>query len=152
MAGASIRNGDQHKDLAAPPITPTNLDRQVQISRIGVAGWSIASSVVSDFDAVGSHLERYARRFNAVEINSCFHRPHRASTYARWAANVGPDFRFAVKTPKTITHERRLRDCSDPIAAFAEQVAGVGDKRGPALVQLPPPGQGCHGAGSGWLA
>ena len=110
----------------------------MQISRIGVAGWSIASSAAADFDAVGSHLERDARRFNAVEINSCFHRPHRASTYARWAANVGPDFRFAVKTPKTITHQRRLRDCSDPIAAFAEQVAGVGDKRGPALVQLPP--------------
>ncbi|EGH32463.1 hypothetical protein PSYJA_27274, partial [Pseudomonas syringae pv. japonica str. M301072] len=30
-------------------------------------------------------MQRYASRFNAVEINSSFYRPHRAETYARWA-------------------------------------------------------------------
>jgi uncharacterized protein YecE (DUF72 family) len=83
-------------------------------------------------------LERYAARFNCVEINSCFHRPHRASTYQRWADSVGRDFRFAVKLPKAITHERRLIGCRDEIARFAEEIAGLGGRRGPLLVQLPP--------------
>jgi uncharacterized protein YecE (DUF72 family) len=50
-----------------------------------------------------------------------------------------PDgFSFAVKVPKEITHQMRLVDCREPIAAFAQQSAGLGDRRGPMLVQLPP--------------
>ena len=49
-----------------------------------------------------------------------------------------PGFRFAVKLPKAITHERRLIDCADPIARFADEVDGLAAKRGPILVQLPP--------------
>lgn len=85
-----------------------------------------------------SNLARYATRFNAVEINSSFYRPHKPATYARWAASVPDGFRFAVKLPKSITHERRLIDCREPIAAFAMQTAGLADRRGPTLVQLPP--------------
>lgn len=48
------------------------------------------------------------------------------------------DFRFAVKLPRAITHERRLVDCGDLIATFAEQTAHLDSKRGPVLVQLPP--------------
>lgn len=47
-------------------------------------------------------------------------------------------FRFAVKLPKTITHLRRLVDCTEPLARFADEVDGLGAKRGPVLVQLPP--------------
>lgn len=50
-----------------------------------------------------------------------------------------PDgFSFAAKVPKDITHQRRLVDCREPIAAFAAQTAGLADRRGPTLVQLPP--------------
>ncbi|WP_293988347.1 DUF72 domain-containing protein [Sphingomonas sp.] len=90
------------------------------------------------FGEGGSALERYATRFDAVEINSSFYRPHKPETYARWAASVPEGFRFAVKLPKAITHERRLADCGDLVAAFAEQTAHLGDRRGPVLVQLPP--------------
>ena len=85
-----------------------------------------------------SNLARYATRFNAVEINSSFYRPHKSETYARWAQSAPDGFRFAVKMPKAITHERRLADCGELIAAFAAQTAELGDRRGPALVQLPP--------------
>lgn len=47
-------------------------------------------------------------------------------------------FRFAVKLPKTITHERRLTDAEALVARFADEVAGLGSKRGPVLIQLPP--------------
>ncbi|NVN12007.1 DUF72 domain-containing protein [Nguyenibacter vanlangensis] len=106
--------------------------------RIGVAGWSIPSALAQRFPSVGTHLERYGARFSAVEINSSFYRPHRRTTYERWAASVPPEFRFSVKLPKTITHERRLIDCRALIERFAEETSGLGDKRGPVLVQLPP--------------
>jgi len=39
-------------------------------ARIGIAGWSIPSALASRFPEGNSHLERYAQRFNCVEINS----------------------------------------------------------------------------------
>jgi len=75
---------------------------------------------------------------NAVEINSSFHRPHRRATYERWAATVPVDFLFAVKLPKTITHEARLVAAGAPLDRFLEESGGLGAKRGPILIQLPP--------------
>ena len=121
--------------------------------RIGIAGWAIPKSHrdaapaadVPELDPQGnsrragdSHLERYARRFNAVEINSCFYRPHRRSTYERWAASVPADFRFAAKLPKTITHVLRLHECAAELDRFLSEVAGLGAKLAVLLVQLPP--------------
>lgn len=106
--------------------------------RVGTAGWAIASTHAAHFAGEGTHLERYARRLNAVEINSSFYRPHRQSTYRRWAASVPADFRFSVKAPKAITHEHRLVDCDDLIGRFGDEVQGLGDKLGVILVQLPP--------------
>ena len=108
------------------------------LRRVGTAGWAIPAAVRDRFPAEGSALRRYAARFAAVEINSSFHRPHRRSTYERWASSVPEHFRFAVKLPKTISHGRRLADCAEPLARFAEEVGGLGAKRGPLLVQLPP--------------
>src|SRR6476620_9198879 len=88
---------------------------------VGCAGWSIPKEHAGRFPAGGSHLERYAGRFNAVEINSSFYRPHRPETYARWAASVPESFQFAVKIPKEMTHTRRLRDVADPLARFLSE-------------------------------
>jgi uncharacterized protein YecE (DUF72 family) len=105
---------------------------------IGTAGWSVPSRYAAQVPAGGSHLERYARRLNAVEINSSFYRPHQRKTYQRWAASVPAGFRFAVKLPKAMTHEQRLDDCGAPLDRFVAEVAGLGDKLGVLLVQLPP--------------
>jgi uncharacterized protein YecE (DUF72 family) len=86
----------------------------------------------------GSHLERYAKRLNAVEINSSFYRPHQLKTYERWARSTPTDFRFSVKMPKAITHERRLADCAALLDRFVAEVTGLGDKLGVLLAQLPP--------------
>ncbi|NNM77119.1 DUF72 domain-containing protein [Sphingomonas sp. ID1715] len=106
--------------------------------RIGTAGWAIPRQAAELFPAEGSTLKRYAGRFGCAEINSTFHRPHRASTFERWAEAVPADFRFSVKVPKTITHQAKLVDCAEGVAAFLEQIAPLGEKRGPLLVQLPP--------------
>jgi uncharacterized protein YecE (DUF72 family) len=106
--------------------------------RIGTAAWSIPKEHAAPFPVAGSHLERYGAVFNAVEINSSFYRPHRTATYERWAASVPEDFRFAVKVPKAITHERRLNDVGDLLDQFLSEAGGLGPKLGPLLVQLPP--------------
>lgn len=106
--------------------------------QIGCAGWSIARAEQSRFPESGSHLERYASVLPAVEINSSFYRSHRPATYARWAESVPGEFRFAVKVPKAITHEARLRGVSAQLDAFLAEVGALGDRLGALLVQLPP--------------
>ncbi len=104
---------------------------------VGCASWTIPKAHAGHFPASGSHLERYAARFSAVEINSSFYRPHRPATYTRWAASVSEDFRFAVKAPRQVTHNGRLTDL-ETLGRFLSEVNALGDKLGPMLVQLPP--------------
>jgi uncharacterized protein YecE (DUF72 family) len=105
---------------------------------IGTAGWSIPARAAAAFGGSGSHLERYASRLSAVEINSSFYRPHQRKTYERWAATVPAEFRFSVKVPKQITHELALRAAAGPLAQFLESASGLGEKLGCLLIQLPP--------------
>ena len=106
--------------------------------RIGTAGWSIPRDVAERFAAGQSALARYAAVFDSVEINSSFYRPHRSATYARWAASVPEHFRFAVKLPKTITHDAALVGAEALIDRFLEESSSLGSKRGPILIQTPP--------------
>lgn len=106
--------------------------------RIGTAGWSIAHDMAKRFPREGSGLERYAARFDAVEINSSFHRPHRASTWERWRDSVPEGFRFSVKIPKRITHELKLVGFEETLARFLPEAGALGDKLAVLLVQLPP--------------
>jgi uncharacterized protein YecE (DUF72 family) len=106
--------------------------------RIGTAGWSVPRRFAAQFPPLGSGLERYAARFDAVEINSTFYRSHRPQTYARWSAAVPDGFRFSVKLPKAVTHERRLTDSTEILDAFLDEVRQLAPRLGPLLIQLPP--------------
>ncbi len=108
------------------------------VIRVGCAGWTLPVALQPRFGGPGRHLQRYATRLNASEINSSFHRPHTAATYARWADSVPADFRFSVKLPKAMTHERKLAGCEALLDEFAAQVQGLGSRLGCLLVQLPP--------------
>jgi len=105
---------------------------------LGTAGWSVPRDLQAHFPDEGTTLERYSRRFPAVEINSTFYRPHRASTYERWRTSVPSTFRFAIKIPKTITHGQRLVDSIGLLDTFLGESAALGPKLGCLLVQLPP--------------
>jgi uncharacterized protein YecE (DUF72 family) len=105
---------------------------------IGCAGWAIRKEHADEFPAEGTHLTRYAGRLPAVEINSSFYKPHKPGTYARSAASVPGDFRFAAKAPKEATHTRRLAGVADVLDRFLPEVTTLGAKLGPLLVQLPP--------------
>jgi len=106
--------------------------------RIGTAGWAIAAGAADHFPSEGSSLERYSARFGCAEINSSFHRSHRADTWRRWAESVPRDFRFSAKLSKEITHKRRLADSSEPLAAALAEMEGLGERLDILLVQLPP--------------
>lgn len=105
---------------------------------VGCAGWAIPGNHAEQFPPGASHLQRYAQVFNCVEINSSFYRPHRPSTYRRWADAVPPGFLFAVKMPRSISHQARLKDCEPALRAFLDEVDQLGGKLGCLLLQLPP--------------
>jgi uncharacterized protein YecE (DUF72 family) len=106
--------------------------------RIGTAGWTIPASVADAFPADGSSLERYSGRFDCAEINSSFHRSHRANTWRRWGSAVPEGFRFAAKLSKEITHKRRLVDCDELLAGALAEMEALGAGLEVLLVQLPP--------------
>jgi uncharacterized protein YecE (DUF72 family) len=105
---------------------------------VGCAGWSLPRDIQPRFPQEGSHLQRYASRFECAEINSSFHRPHARATYERWAASVPAGFRFSVKLPRTITHVSKLAGVETLLDDFLAQAAGLGEHLGCLLVQLPP--------------
>jgi uncharacterized protein YecE (DUF72 family) len=94
--------------------------------------------VQARFPAGDSLLARYAGALPAVEINSTFYRPHRASTFERWAASVPRAFRFSVKIPNTITHDQRLASSAKLLKTFLAELKPLGSRLGCLLVQLPP--------------
>lgn len=123
------------------PTTPDPFDqpaRPAPALLVGCAGWSLPTSVQPAFPTVGSHLERYAQVLPAVEINSSFYRPHRPATYARWRDSVPPGFRFSVKLPREITHERRLHDIAGAVDVFMDAAGQLRERFGCLLVQMPP--------------
>jgi uncharacterized protein YecE (DUF72 family) len=108
------------------------------VVHVGIAGWSIRKEQSHLFADDGTHLQRYASRFDAVEINSSFYQSHKRETYERWAKSVPARFRFAVKAPKWLTHEECLEETGEPLARFVHEIGGLGRKLGCVLVQLPP--------------
>jgi len=105
---------------------------------VGTAGWSLPRAEQGRFASEGTHLVRYAQTLTGVEVNSSFYRPHALQLYCKWAAATPDGFRFSVKLPKTITHEKRLLDCEELLCAFLDQVQGLGERLGCILIQLPP--------------
>jgi uncharacterized protein YecE (DUF72 family) len=85
-------------------------------------------------------LAFYAGRFPTVEINYTFYRMPVERTLREWAAAVPAGFEFAVKLNQRLTHQKRLRDCEEPLSRFLEvvRVLAEGSQLGPLLIQLPP--------------
>jgi uncharacterized protein YecE (DUF72 family) len=81
-----------------------------------------------------------AGRFPTVEINYTFYRMPTPKLIAGWRAQVPPEFRFTLKAPKRITHDRRLRaaDVQEPLQGFITAAAELGPQLGALLFQLPP--------------
>jgi uncharacterized protein YecE (DUF72 family) len=103
-----------------------------------LAGWSNPPAQRLARAAGRSHLSHYAAHFPCVEINSSFYRPHRRATYERWRDETPAAFRFAVKMPRSVTHESHLKRCRVEVGLFYDAIRGLRPKLAAVLVQLPP--------------
>jgi uncharacterized protein YecE (DUF72 family) len=83
-------------------------------------------------------LEHYASRYGTVENNGTFYRLPAAETFAAWRAKTPAGFVMTVKASRYLTHVRRLRDPAEPVERLMRAAAGLGDRLGPVLLQLPP--------------
>jgi uncharacterized protein YecE (DUF72 family) len=83
-------------------------------------------------------LSAYATWCNAVEGNTTFYATPALETVRSWAEQTAPDFRFVLKLPKAITHERRLADADEPLRAFLAAIEPLGPRAHELWIQLPP--------------
>jgi len=109
--------------------------------RIGCSGWTYKDwrgpfypQEVKDRD----RLAYYATQFDTAEINASFYRLPTEATVDGWAERAPEGFLFAWKVSRFITHNKKLKDCADPVALVFGRMARLGRTRGPALIQLPP--------------
>ncbi len=108
---------------------------------LGTQGWNYSAWVgpfYPDGTRAADFLRCYARAFPTVEVDSTFYATPPEKTVRGWAERVGPEFVFALKMPRQITHERQLVGCGDLLAEFADRVRLLGRKLGPVLIQLGP--------------
>lgn len=83
-------------------------------------------------------LRLYAARLSTVEINNTFYRMPKESVLTGWMSQVPPEFRFVLKASRTITHIKRLRDCTDSIDYLCRTARVMGEQLSALLFQLPP--------------
>jgi len=108
---------------------------------VGCAMWSYAPWQGRYLPAAlpsRDRLRAYATWCNAVEGNTTFYATPQDSTVRSWAGQTAPDFRFVLKLPKTITHERHLSDAGEPLRAFLAAIEPLGPRAHALWVQLPP--------------
>lgn len=88
----------------------------------------------------GQELTAYSRLFDTVEGNTTFYAAPAPTTVAKWASQLvdAPGFRFVFKVPRTITHDRRLRDVDRQLAEFCNLLEPLGPHVGGLTLQLPP--------------
>jgi uncharacterized protein YecE (DUF72 family) len=107
---------------------------------VGPSGWSYPAwrkTPLLQGVPTRARLAHLSRVFNAVEVNGSHYKQIARETYAEWAAATPPEFRFAVKGHRFVTHWKRLSDCGDPIRRLREQTSGLGDRLAAVVWQLP---------------
>jgi uncharacterized protein YecE (DUF72 family) len=108
---------------------------------IGTSGYNYPEwrgSFYPEKFAAAKMLPYYAERFRTVVIKYTFYRAPNEKILDGWNKATPEQFKLTLKAPKRITHDRRLRDCAEPVRQFLETAASLGPKLGALLFQLPP--------------
>lgn len=110
---------------------------------VGCPVWASAAWVGKLFTADAPRrdwLRQYSSAFNTVEGNSTFYALPTAAAVRRWAETARPGFRFVLKFPRVISHEKQLVDAEAETEAFLDvlQVLRAAERLGPTFLQLPP--------------
>lgn len=109
--------------------------------RIGTSGWHY-KHWIGRFYPEKMHaedwLEFYSQHFDTVEINNTFYHLPREQTMVNWHDKVPPNFLFAVKASRYITHIKKLHNTTEEVGRFFALADLLQDRLGPILYQLPP--------------
>lgn len=109
--------------------------------RLGCPIWSHKAWVGGLFHAdarPSDYLAQYARVFDTVEGNTTFYAVPKPAIVQRWREETPAGFRFCFKFPRTISHERQLRDTATETREFLDRMTPLTDRLGPLMLQLPP--------------
>ena len=109
----------------------------------GTSGWAYPTWKPGFYPAnvpARKFLSHYASRLSTVEVNYTFRSTCTDKQLAGWLADTPPDFRFSFKAPQSVTHIRRLRECSGAWQRFVESLAPASSAERVAalLLQFPP--------------
>ena len=108
---------------------------------VGTSGWSYPIWKPEFYPkdvASKNFLKFYATKLSAVEVNYTFRSRLSEKAATGWMADVGPNFRFALKANQFITHIRRLKNVEEPLQRFLPTLQPLAKQLGPVLFQLPP--------------
>ena len=108
---------------------------------VGTSGWAYTIWKPDFYPknvASKNFLKYYATQLTAVEVNYTFRRNLTEKAASGWMADVGPNFRFALKANQYITHIRRLQNVEEPMQRFLATLQPLATQLGPVLFQLPP--------------
>jgi len=106
---------------------------------IGCSGWSYpdwSGPFYPEGMAAGEYLGWYADRFPIVEVDSTFYKVPSKAMVRGWRDRTPAGFRFALKVPQVITHQKQLRGCEEEVAGFVGSILPLEDKLTVALLQL----------------
>jgi uncharacterized protein YecE (DUF72 family) len=121
--------------------TSTGKTKTVPPILVGTSGFAYKEwkgSFYPDDLPAKKYLSYYAKHFRTTEINNTFYRMPTAKLCEGWYAEVPDGFSFTLKVSQRITHFKRLRNVDDEMSFFLDSAAGLKEKLGPILVQLPP--------------
>src|SRR5947209_7496582 len=110
------------------------------VLRIGTSGWVYKHWMGIFYPAKmpgEDQLPFFARHFDTVEINFSFYRLPERAVFERWREVTPPDFLFAVKGSRYLTHMKKLKDPEEPLQRLMDHAGGLGEKMGPILFQFP---------------
>jgi uncharacterized protein YecE (DUF72 family) len=108
---------------------------------IGCSGWSYTSWQGPFYPTdINKNLQLpfYSEVFNYVEIDSTFYNIPTESMVRNWNKRTPDNFRFTVKFPKVITHDKRLMNAEKELSLFYDRMEPLKGKILALLIQLPP--------------
>jgi uncharacterized protein YecE (DUF72 family) len=109
--------------------------------RVGCSGWQYRhwrGNFYRERLPQARWFDHYASVFDTVEVNNTFYRLPEESTFARWGAQAPPNFLFAIKASRFLTHMKKLQGPEEPLDRLLNRAQALGRHLGPILYQLPP--------------
>jgi uncharacterized protein YecE (DUF72 family) len=108
---------------------------------IGTSGWTYEDwkgRFYPDGLARKRWFDYYTGIFSTVEINATFYRLFKDQIYLNWRSRSPEKFKFVLKVPRLITHQKYLQDTAEDIHQFWNSASLLGDKLGLVLLQISP--------------